>query len=76
MRVAVYIGKNVTEFECRLTNLRSCLENGGVQYYMVNSQDGIQEGTDMVLSVGGDGTFLSASKLVVDSGIPVVGVNM
>lgn len=76
MRVAVYIGKNETEFECRLTNLLSCLENGGVQYYMVNSQDGIQEGTDMVLSVGGDGTFLSASKLVVDSGIPVVGVNM
>jgi NAD+ kinase len=30
----------------------------------------------MLLSVGGDGTFLYASKLVIDSGIPVVGVNL
>ena len=52
------------------------LEDGGVQYYMVNSQEGIQENTDMVLSVGGDGTFLSASKLVADTGTPIVGVNM
>ena len=32
--------------------------------------------TDMLLSVGGDGTFLYSSKLVIDSGIPVVGVNL
>lgn len=76
MRVAVYIGKNETDIESRLANLLDSLEDGGVQYYMVNSQEGIQENTDMVLSVGGDGTFLSASKLVADTGTPIVGVNM
>lgn len=76
MRVAVYIGKNETDIESRLTNLLDSLENGGVQYYMVSSQERIQENTDMVLSVGGDGTFLSASKLVADTGTPIVGVNM
>ena len=76
MRVAVYIGKNETDIESRLANLLDSLEDGGVQYYMVNSQDGIQENTDMVLSVGGDGTFLSASKLVADTGTPIVGVNV
>lgn len=30
----------------------------------------------MVLSVGGDGTFLSASKRVADKGIPILGVNL
>jgi NAD+ kinase len=40
------------------------------------AEDGLSQGTDMVLSVGGDGTFLSVSKLVSDSGIPVAGVNM
>lgn len=36
----------------------------------------LRPGTDMVLSVGGDGTFLSASKRVADSGIPILGVNL
>lgn len=76
MRVAVFIGKKGTELECRLANLLECLTEGGSQYYVVDSEEGIQENTDMVLSVGGDGTFLSVSKLVADSGIPVVGVNM
>ena len=75
MRVAVYIGKNEIEHECGLEEMLNKLENGGVQYYMITAQDGIRENTDMVLSVGGDGTFLSVSKLVADSGIPVVGVN-
>ena len=75
MRLAVYIGKNGDELECRLAKLLECLTAGGSQYYFVNSEEGIQEHTDMVLSVGGDGTFLSVSKLVADSGIPVVGVN-
>lgn len=75
MRIAVYIGKNEIEHECGLEEMLNKLENGGVQYYMITAQDGIRENTDMVLSVGGDGTFLSVSKLVADSGIPVVGVN-
>ena len=76
MRIAVFIGKNETDLELRLSNLLEGLAAGGSQCYMVNSEEGIPENTDMVLSVGGDGTFLSVSKLVADSGIPVVGVNM
>lgn len=76
MRVAVFIGKNGTEPECRLAKLLECLSAGGTDYYVVSTDEGIQENTDMVLSVGGDGTFLSVSKLVADSGVPVVGVNM
>lgn len=75
MRLAVYIGKSGAELESRLAKLLDCLAAGGSQYYLVNPEEGIQENTDMVLSVGGDGTFLSVSKLVADSGIPVVGVN-
>lgn len=75
MRLAVYIGKSGAELESRLAKLLDCLAAGGSQYYLVNPEEGIQENTDMILSVGGDGTFLSVSKLVADSGIPVVGVN-
>ncbi|MES2202251.1 MAG: NAD(+)/NADH kinase [candidate division FCPU426 bacterium] len=36
----------------------------------------IAEGSDMVLSLGGDGTMLSAASLAVAEGIPVLGVNL
>lgn len=47
---------------------------------MLGSQPGIEIvedllTADMVLSVGGDGTFLRASAKVGDSGIPILGVN-
>lgn len=76
MKLAVYIGMRSLEGESRLVKLLSDLENGGSTCYYVMSARDIQPDTDFVLSVGGDGTFLSASKLVSDSGIPVVGVNM
>ena len=75
MVIAVYIGKKSAENDERLANLLASLQAGGCKCYAVDPLVGIQEGTDMVLSVGGDGTFLSVSKLVADSGVPVVGVN-
>lgn len=74
MKIAVYIGKKGAETEPRLAGLLRSLADGGCECYVVDG--GLLPGTDMVLSVGGDGTFLSVSKLVSDSGIPVVGVNM
>lgn len=75
MTIAVYIGKKSAENDERLANLLAALQNGGCKCYAVDASSGIQDGTDMILSVGGDGTFLSVSKLVADSGVPVVGVN-
>lgn len=43
-------------------------------YYIVTKAD-IRPHTDLVLSVGGDGTFLSAAQTVSDVGIPILGVN-
>lgn len=34
------------------------------------------QGIDMLLSIGGDGTFLSASKCVGGSGVPILGINL
>lgn len=76
MKIAVYIGKKGVETEDRLTGLLCALKEGGCTCYNVDAEVGLLPGTDMVLSVGGDGTFLSVSKLVADSGVPVLGVNM
>lgn len=76
MNIAVFIGKNSAESDVRLLNLLDSLEKGGCTCYGVSAGGDLKPDTDMVLSVGGDGTFLSVSKLVGDSGVPVVGVNL
>jgi NAD+ kinase len=46
-----------------------------VQLYQRHEETGLAEETDMVLSVGGDGTFLETVLKVKDLGIPIAGVN-
>lgn len=56
--------------------MRDELEKAGAELYGINVREDLRKGTDAVLSVGGDGTFLSASKRVADSGVPILGVNL
>ena len=53
-----------------LGDLSSC------EIYEVSSRDDLAAGTDMLLSMGGDGTFLSASSILAGTGIPVLGINL
>ena len=76
MKLAIYIGKESKETEKRISELLDALRAGGHVLYELGEGDAPSPDTDMLLSVGGDGTFLSSSKLVIDSGIPVVGVNL
>ncbi len=76
MRIGIYIGSSVLESDARIHRLVEKLEAGGFGVYQVHDGDGIPEGTDMLVSAGGDGTYLSAAKMVASEGIPVVGVNV
>jgi len=40
-----------------------------------NSFDDLPKDTDLMISVGGDGTMLQAVKIIRNSGIPVIGIN-
>lgn len=76
MNVAVYVGKSGAESDERLVRLMEELEQGGWKCCSVETGAAVPEGTDMVLSVGGDGTFLSVAKAVAGRNILVAGVNM
>ena len=76
MRTAIYIGKDGLEKDARLLALLDSLDRGGCEVYRVYGDGDIREGTDMLLSVGGDGTFLSSAVLAAERGLPVVGVNL
>lgn len=75
MRLALYIKKRSLAGDIRIDGLREALKAGGCELYDVREAEDILPGTDALLSLGGDGTFLSAARLVGDSGVPVLGVN-
>lgn len=75
MKIAIYIGKNGLETEERIGGLMEELRIGGCSLYIIEGCSGLEQDTDMILSIGGDGTFLSASMLAAARGIPVAGVN-
>lgn len=60
----------------RVSRMVDDLRDGGCPVCNVSCRAEIEPGTDMLLSVGGDGTFLSAASLAGDSGLPVLGVNL
>lgn len=76
MKIAVYTGKEEPNGGERVKALLSELELAGVSLYNIEAGQAPQEDTDMLMSVGGDGTFLTSSMSVARLGIPVVGVNL
>ncbi|PLX10833.1 MAG: NAD kinase [Marinilabiliales bacterium] len=57
------------QFIYRSTNLK--LRNKG----QFKSRNDLNSDIDLVISIGGDGTFLESAAMVVESGIPVLGIN-
>lgn len=76
MKLALYSREGDALGERRLSPMLERLGKESFELYGISGGERIPAGTDMVLSVGGDGTFLSASQLVGESGIPVLGVNL
>jgi NAD+ kinase len=75
MNIAIYIGKKEALDDPDLKNLVLQLDKAGCGIDMLYEGDRLDNVPDMLLSVGGDGTFLSASKLIAGRDIPVMGVN-
>ena len=76
MKVAIHIGKAELFSDARILQLVDELTLGGCECTFVNEDESSFDGVDMLLSVGGDGTFLNSSAKVARLGIPVVGVNV
>lgn len=77
MKIAIYNG--VSEFtddvRIRLDRLWGEFYEAGCEIFFYNDDNQDLSGCDFILSIGGDGTFLSASGLSVRNDVPVVGVN-
>ncbi len=75
MRLAYYMEKQGLGEDSRVREMLSGLAKAGSEAYPVSSPDDVLPSTDALLSLGGDGTFLSAAGIAVAGGLPVLGVN-
>ena len=76
MKIAIYIGKKDAAEDMALKSLLAEFQKAGCDLEVISEGTSLELLPDMLLSVGGDGTFLSASKLIAGRDIPIVGVNL
>lgn len=76
MKAALYFGRKDLENDERLVPFTENLRQGGYELYAISGEEVPSDDTDMLLSIGGDGTFLSSSRIAAGKGIPVAGVNL
>lgn len=76
MKLGIVVKSDTVREDEKFVQLLSQLRNESYEVYFINSKSDILPGTDLVLSIGGDGTFIMAAQLVADVGLPILGVNM
>ena len=73
MKIAIYIPKTHLRNDLRYKDM--IRELAGCELYEAMSAQDLQAGTDFILSIGGDGTYLSAAEIAARSSVPLLGVN-
>jgi len=75
MRIGYFILNDDLRTDPRMVSFLGGLEEATFELYEIKTKNDVQPETDLVLSMGGDGTFLSAAHVVADIGLPILGVN-
>lgn len=75
MKIGIFIRRKSLQEKPEYKNMIKQLLDASYELYDIESKADIRPDTDLVLSVGGDGTFLSAAHVVSDVGLPILGVN-
>ena len=75
MKLAYYIKEDKLALIPGIPDLTGKIRATGAELYRVKFPEDVVPGRDALLSLGGDGTFLSAARIAVPSGLPVLGVN-
>ena len=75
MKIGYFILRDGLRNDERMLSLLKDLKQATFEVYEIRTKSDVLPETDLVLSMGGDGTFLSAAHVVADIGLPILGVN-
>ncbi len=75
MKIGYFILRENLRNDAGMLSLLKDLRQATFEVYEIRTKSDVQPETDLVLSMGGDGTFLSAAHVVADIGLPILGVN-
>ena len=75
MKLAYFLKDERLQLDQGVLGLLADLGAAGFDVQPASSASDIAPNTQMLLSLGGDGTYLSAASLALQAGIPVLGVN-
>ena len=75
MKIGYFILNDGLREDPHVCHLLAELRSASCEVYEIRTKNDILPETDLVLSMGGDGTFLSAAHVVSDIGLPILGVN-
>ncbi len=78
MKIVIYFRNELLLKDKKVAKMLQEIEADGhkLMYVKHNEKKVNLDGVDRILSIGGDGTFLSAASLIADSGVPILGVNL
>ncbi len=80
-KIGILYHPKVEAAQVTSSELESSLKRGGLQVWLCSAwaPDDIAPllpGTDLIVTVGGDGTILRGIQVVAEAGVPVIGVNL
>ena len=80
-KIGVLYHPKVKATRAKTGEIRKFLDSRGISVWLCSSWEGDEAraqlgGTDLVLSVGGDGTILRAAQVVAPGEIPITGINL
>ena len=75
MKIGYFILNDSLRDNPQMADLIKDLESATFELYEIRTKADVRPETDLVLSMGGDGTFLSTAHVVADIGLPILGVN-
>ncbi len=75
MKIGYFVLNEDLRSDVRVLDLLKDLESVSYEMYEIRTKADVRPDTDLVLSMGGDGTFLSTAHVVADIGLPILGVN-
>ena len=76
MRIGYFIKNEALRTDARVEALIARLGEAGLSLFEVRQTADLCHDCEMLLSIGGDGTFLDATRIAAGKGVPVLGVNM